>query len=112
MVTNNSFPKDGKVGVSEMKVSYIQENDTCGESGTYQQLSIEVVPMEYVEKENIDGFLRISIGPREENETDVCKYFSIDDLCDFEEIFNDFERRRGSNVRFKITKEFINDSNK
>lgn len=105
-IVNDSMPDDGKIGVVETKVTYIQENDTWGHANQFQQmiLTTKGVAGGYNEKENTDAFIRMKIGKIHPKETDICDFWSISGLEDLVKIFNDFGRRSGTNIRYKVTK--------
>ena len=104
-LVNHGYPADNQVGINEMNVGYIQNNDTMGDSDKWQQLRLEAVSTEFDEKENVDSFMRMSIGKKDPDEVDIEDFWSINGLEDFARIFNDFERRRGSNIHYKVVKE-------
>jgi hypothetical protein len=103
-IVNDSMPSDGKIGVVETKVTYIQENDTWGESDQYQQIILTTKGVEYCDDEGTDAFIRMKIGKSYPSEVDICDFWSINGLEDLVRIFNDFQRRSGTNIRYKVTK--------
>ncbi len=105
-IVNKSIPDANEIAVGETTVKYLQENDTWGESEQYQQMIFTTVGLAdgYNEKENTDSFIRMKVGKSEPNEDDVCDFWSINGLEDLVKIFNDFQRRSGTNIRYKVTK--------
>ena len=104
-LVNHGYPADEQIGINEMNVGYIQKNDTMGDSDMWQQLRLEAVSMDFDENENVDSFIRMSIGKKVPNEVDVEDFWSINGLEDLVRVFNDFERRRGSTIHYKVVKE-------
>jgi hypothetical protein len=104
IVVNHCIPKDTQIGVVDMKVRYIQNNDTWGSSDKYQQVIMETKGVEFSEKENTDSFIRMGIGPETPDEVDIENFWSINGLEDFAALFNDFEERRKSNIRYEVIK--------
>ena len=102
---NHGFPKDDQVGIVDMNVRYIQRNDTMGDSDNYQQMTLQTEAVEFDEKENVDSFIRMSIGPKTPDEVDIEPFWSINGLEDLAQIFNNFEKRRGSTIHYKVVKE-------
>ena len=104
IVVNHGVPKDNQIGIVDMRVRYIQKNDTWGSGDNYQQIVMETKGVEFSEKENTDSFIRMGIGPETPDEVDVENFWSINGLEDFAAIFNDFEERRKSNIRYEVIK--------
>ena len=104
-LVNHGYPDEGQIGINEMNAGYIQKNDTMGDSNMWQQLRLESVSLQFDPKENVDSFLRMSIGKKDQGEVDVEDFWSISGLEDLVRIFNDFERRRGSTIHYKVIKE-------
>lgn len=103
-IVNHGNPKDGEIGIEDMHVNYTQPADTCSDVETpYQRLRLETVGVEFFPEENTDTFIRMQIGGSED--CGFTPYWSIDGLEDLVKIFNDFERRRGSTIHYKVTKE-------
>lgn len=102
---NHGYPADNQIGINEMNVGYIQKNDTMGDSDMWQQLRLEAVSTEFDEKENVDSFIRMSVGKKNPDEVDIEDFWSINGLEDLAHVFNDFERRRGSTIHYKVVKE-------
>ena len=103
-LVNHGYPKGEEVGIVDMHVNYIQPSDTCSDTETpYQQLHLETVGVEYDPEENTDAFIRMQTGCPED--VDIAPYWSINGLEDLVKIFNDFERRRGSTIHYKLTKD-------
>ena len=104
-LVNHGYPNDRQIGINELNAGYIQKNDTMGDSGMWQQLRLEAVSTEFDKNENVDSFIRMSIGKKTPDEVDVEDFWSINGLEDLASIFNDFERRRGSTIHYKVVKE-------
>lgn len=104
-LVNHGYPEDSQIGINELNAGYIQRNDTMGDSDMWQQLRLEAVSAEFEEKENVDSFIRMSIGKKTPDECDVEDFWSINGLEDLARVFNDFERRRGSTIHYKVVKE-------
>lgn len=103
-IVNHGYPEDEEIGVVDMHVNYIQKSDTCSSVETpYQQLHLETVGVEFDQNENTDAFIRMQTGCPED--VDITPYWSINGLEDLVKIFNNFERRRGSTIHYKVTKE-------
>lgn len=107
IVVNHGLPKDTQIGVVDMRVRYIQNNDTWGDSEKFQQVVMETKGVEFSEKENTDAFIRMGIGPETPDEVDMENFWSINGLEDFAVMFNDFEERRKSNIRYEVIKRII-----
>lgn len=103
-IVNDSTPDVGKIGVVETRVTYIQENDTWGNVSQLQQMILTTQGMGYSEDEGTDAFIRMKIGKTHPKEVDICDFWSISGLEDLVRIFNDFQRRSGTNIRYKVTK--------
>ena len=104
-LVNHGYPADNQIGINEMNVGYIQKNDTMGDSDMWQQLRLEAVSTEFDEKENVDSFIRMSVGKKNPDEVDIEDFWSINGLEDLAHVFNDFEHRRGSTIHYKVVKE-------
>lgn len=104
-LVNHGYPDDNQIGVNETIAGYIQRNDTMGDSDKWQQLRLEAVSSEFEERENVDSFIRMSVGKKVPNEVDIEDFWSINGLEDLVRVFNDFERRRGSTIHYKVVKE-------
>lgn len=104
-LVNHGYPRDGQIGINELNVGYIQRNDTCGDSDLWQQLRLEAISTEFEEKENVDSFIRMRVGKKTPDECDIEDFWSINGLEDLVSIFNNFERRRGSTIHYKVIKE-------
>lgn len=104
-LVNHGYPDEGQIGINEMNAGYIQKNDTMGDSNMWQQLRLESVSLQFDPRENVDSFLRMSIGKKNQGEVDIEDFWSINGLEDLVRIFNDFERRRGSTVHYKVIKD-------
>ena len=104
-LVNHGYPADGQIGINELNAGYIQNNDTMGDSDKWQQLRLEAVSTEFDEKENVDSFMRMSIGKKDPDEVDIEDFWSINGMEDLVRVFNDFERRRGSTIHYKVVKE-------
>ena len=104
-LVNHGYPADGQIGINEMNAGYIQKNDTMGDSDMWQQLHLEAVSTDFDENENVDSFLRMRIGKKNPDEVDVEDFWSINGMEDLVRVFNDFERRRGSTIHYKVVKE-------
>ena len=103
-IVNDSTPDPGKIGVVETRVTYIQENDTWGNVSQLQQMILATQGVGYSEDEGTDAFIRMKIGKIHPKEADICDFWSISGLEDLVRIFNDFQRRCGTNIRYKVTK--------
>ena len=104
-LVNHGYPADNQIGINEMNAGYIQRNDTMGDSEMWQQLRLEAVSMEFDKNENVDSFIRMSVGKKNPDEVDVEDFWSVNGLEDLVRVFNDFERRRGSTIHYKVVKE-------
>lgn len=104
-LVNHGYPDDRQIGINELNAGYIQKNDTMGDSDMWQQLRLEAVSTEFDKNENVDSFMRMSIGKKTPDEVDVEDFWSINGLEDLARVFNDFERRRGSTIHYKVVKE-------
>lgn len=104
-LVNHGYPADSQIGINEMNAGYIQKNDTMGDSEMWQQLRLEAVSMEFDKNENVDSFIRMSVGKKNPDEVDVEDFWSVNGLEDLARVFNDFERRRGSTIHYKVVKE-------
>lgn len=104
-MVNHGYPHDLETGIVDMNATYIQRNDTFADSDKWQQMTLETVGLDFDENENTDSFIRIKIGKRNGGEVDIEKFWSVNGLEDLARLFNDFERRRGSSIHYKVIKE-------
>lgn len=104
-LVNHGYPDDNQIGINEMNAGYIQKNDTVGDSDMWQQLRLEAVSTDFDKNENVDSFIRMSVGKKDPDEVDVEDFWSVNGLEDLARVFNDFERRRGSTIHYKVVKE-------
>ena len=103
-MVNHLYTKNDEVGLAEFMVRYTQNEDTCGIGDNYQMLRLENVGLEFNAKENTDAFIRMTTGNPGPDDDAVSPYWSINGLEDLVTIFNDFEKRRGSNIRYELSK--------
>ena len=101
-IVNHSCPKDNQIGILQQRATYIQQPDTNSDPEGYQTLTLGTSPVGFSIEENTDSFIRISIG-----EEGGMGFWSVGGLEDLVTIFNDFERRRGSTIRYRVTKEVV-----
>lgn len=104
-LVNHGYPDDNQIGINKMNAGYIQKNDTVGDSDMWQQLRLEAVSTDFDKNENVDSFIRMSVGKKDPDEVDVEDFWSVNGLEDLARVFNDFERRRGSTIHYKVVKE-------
>lgn len=109
---NDGYPKTcDKISVSKQTITFMQKNDTMGDSDKLQQLNIETVGVEYDPKENRDFFFRVTTGDGND-ELGFEKFWSVEGPEDFVEIFNEVAKRTDMSVRWKLSKIFLDEKEK
>ena len=79
------IPEDGEVSVEKISITYQAPPDCCANADMdFQSLTLETI------NNGVDSFIRMSI-------TGDVPYFSVNDVTDLVEIFEDFSVRSGVN---------------
>lgn len=105
-LVNHNYPDANEIGVLGMHATYIQNTDDMDDGPCpYQLMTLESVAGDGFEPDtNIDAFIRMKIGRTRPDQDDVGDFWSIIGPEDLIRVFNDFERRRGSTIRYSITR--------
>ena len=90
------------------KIEYIQQSDTWSDRGQLQKMTLEIIPSEFDERTNANGFIRMSVGPADpESEPDIDGYWSVGSPMEIVDIFNDFAKKAGWKVQWEITEKIV-----